>query len=379
MTSTPTGLLLAAGELNADHIAESLHDQGGPSWDKTVFRLLTGVDVVGLASGAPAAGAGTAVSLASSGWWLRNLDEVAARLAALSGQSVLAAFECPSPVISGWHLAHPDGTSERRVANEAGQWAAGVVRLTHGDAFEPGPLEVASHQVHGDDAKGADLPGLFNLTADPERPEEWAALLEVRGAALAAGLRWRPGSGHDPSDEPPSHMRVVLLQSNVRLPGPPRWARAVRAVAIRTAEEAARSDGWICLAPEATDEVTPTYATAIRVLQLAPLADGSAMAVLHPRCAVRIEGIDDGLAAVEVLPQEASGADEVAEALALVLARLRTARPELTWPTGALSKHPDPASLIAWRLELDPAAAQEYLAASSPAARLRVLSDSLAG
>ncbi len=376
MTSTPTGLLLAAGELSADHIAEALHDQGGPSWDKTVFRLLTGVDVAALAAGTPKAGGGTAVSLASSGWWLRNLDDVAQRLAAKAGQSVLAVFECPGPIVSGWHLAHPDGTSERRVSlDEAGQWGAGVVRLTDGEAFTAGSLEAAAHQVHGDDPKGSALPGLFCLTADPERPEEWAALLEVRGAALTGGIRWRPGTGRDPADEPPAQMRVVLLQSNVRLPGPPRWARAVRAVAIRTAEEAARSDGWICLAPETDEELT--YATAIRVLQLAPLTDGSAMGVLHPRCAVKVEEIEDGTASVEVVPQEESTSEAIAEGLSLVMARLRTSRPELELSASTLSQHPDPASMIAWRLELNPTTAQDYLAASSPAARLRVLSDSL--
>jgi hypothetical protein len=364
--------------LNTDHIADALHDQGGPSWDKTVFRLLTGVDVAGLAAGAPTAGTGTAVSLASSGWWLRNLDDVAARLAARSGVSVLAVFECLRPAISGWHIAHPDGTSERRVAGELGEWGAGVVRLTGAAPFTCERLAEVAHLVHGDDPKGADLPGLFNFTADSDQPDEWVNLLEVRGACLAEGLLWRPGQARDPTDEVPDTMRIVLLRSRVRLPGPPRWARAVRAAAIRTAEEAARSDGWLCLVPE-QGENQDVYATAVRLLQLAPLADGSSMGVLHPRCAVRVGPVEEGAATIEVVVQEEGTAQaDHKEVLGLVLDRLRTVHPELAFNEQELIDDPDPAVHIAWRLEFDPLTAQEYLATRHPAARLRVLADLLA-
>jgi len=375
----PTGLLLAAGELLPDHVADALNDQGGPSWDKTIFRLLTGVDVAALAADAPAAGKGTAVSLASSGWWLRDLDVVAARLAVTSGQSILAVFECLEPKVSGWHLAHANGTSERRVSlGETDQWGAGVVRLTDGPALTAASLSVVAGHVHGNDPEGADVPGLFNLTSDPARPDEWAALLEVRGAALAAGLRWRPGAARDPQDEPPERMRVLLLQSHVRLPGPPGWARATRAVAIRTAEEALRSDGWVCLVANPGGEPAE-YGVAVRVLQLAPLADGSAIGLLHARCAVHVTEFEGGLVRAEPVPQDdPPDAPELARMLALVVDRIRSSHPKLPLVEADLAADPDPASRLGGRLDLDPAAETAYLAAGGPVARLRVLADFLA-
>ncbi len=294
---TATGLLLAAGELTPEQVTEALHEQGGPAWDKTVFRLLTGVDVAALAAGTPGKGEGTAVSLASSGWWLRNLDDVAARLAAEAGCDVLAVFACDAPALSGWHVARADGTSSRGVGEEHA-WAAGVGALTGADApIAPADLTDVAAFVHGDDPKGADLPGLFCFGLDADRPEEWVALLEVRGAVLEAGTRWRPGVDRDPDESPPARMHSVRVRREVPQPGPPRWARAIRAMAIRAAEEAARGDGWICLIPE--KEESGEQPTAVRVLQLAPLADGSAMAVLHPRCGVRVLDVEDGMAAVE--------------------------------------------------------------------------------
>ena len=373
-----TGLLLAAADVSPDDVAAALNDQGGPSWDRTVFRLLSGVDVGTLAAGKPKAGAGTAVSLASSGWWLRMLDDVAQRLAERSGQPVLAVFESPGAVVSGWHLARPGAEPVRVV--EAGRVDAGrggVAALTGADPGDVAHARDIATVVHGEDPKGAHLPGLFNLTLRKEHHDEWLALLDVRGEALVAGLDWRP-SDRPPvfETEAPVRMRSVVLQTPVRLPGPPRWARATRAVAIRAAEAAMREDGWVCLVPTLGGEPA-VYGTAVQMLQVAPLGDGSAMGVLHPRFAVRVGVIREGYATVDVLDPGSSTSDELHDQLDLLLDRLRGARLEVGVSEKALRTSPDPAALLAWQLKVDGERGQSYLAARSPADRLEVLCDAL--
>lgn len=374
-----TGLLLCSGELSPDDVANSLHDQGGPAWDRTVFRLLSGVDVGALAAVRPQAGGGTAVSVASSGWWLRSLDDVAERLAKRSGRPVLAVFESVDPPASGWHLARPNEQPIRVVETGGlGGWRGGVSALTGDDPGTVGRLAHIALAVHGEAPDGSDLPGLFNLSLRPEQRDEWLALLDVRGSALVRGCEWRPLDRPPVADEPPLRMRSVLMQSAVRLPGPPRWARATRAIAIRAAEAAVRGDGWICLVPTLGGEPA-VYGTAVQVLQVAPLGDGSSMGVLHPRFAVRVGGVEGDFASVDILypGSRSSSADELHAQLSLVLDRLRARRIDLGISEVELRTSSDPAAMLAWRLRLDADACQSYLAARTSVARLAVLADAL--
>ena len=378
----PCGLILAAGSVTAEHITAALNDQGGPAWDKTVFQILAGLDAASLVAGMPVQGDGTAISLASSGWWLRELDDLAERLASHAGVDVVALLGCPQPATSAWHLARADGTSERQViVGSSRSWADGVGRLT-GRAVElvqAPPLRQIAWMVHGEDQRGADLPSVCNFRLDPEDPVEWEALLAVRGAALADGCAWRPGTDRDSTEEPPYKMRSLMLQGPVRLPGPPRWARATRAVAIRTAEEAIRGDGWLSLVPEQGEGRPAVYGTAVRILQLAPVGDGSFLGVLHPRCAVRIGEIQSGVASIDPLSDdEAEDREALGDALDLLLIRLRARGLRVHYSARELRTSDDPAAQLAWQLALPAEDCQRYLAGRGPIARVRALSDFLA-
>jgi hypothetical protein len=378
--SKPTGLLLAAGPVSGDQVTAALHDQGGPAWDETVFRILSGVDPGSLASTKPAPGEGTAISFASSGWWLRNIDDLASRLAEAAGCAVIALFECSTPAASGYHLVMSTGEVEREVIlGDPRGWVRGVALLADRELeIETAPSLVAiGDAVHGRDPKGAHLAAMFNFVLDASDGAEFAALLEVRGAALVAGLPWRPDGICALGDEPPFKIRTLVLQTAIRLPGPPRWARAVRAVAIRTAEEATRADGWVCLVPEAGDSAA-VYGTAVQVLQLAPLADGSALGVLHPRAAVRVGRLSGGVASVDVVPQDEQE-DRVAlgDALDVVVGRLRAHAMGIRYSARELRTSDDPASLLGWQLPVSVQQGQLYLAARGPVGRLRALAEIL--
>ncbi len=169
-----------------------------------------------------------------------------------------------------------------------------------------------------------------------------------------------------------------MLQTAVRLPGPPRWAGATRAVAIRTAEEAVRADGWVCLVP-GVDGAAAVYGTAVRILQLAPLADGSALGVLHPLVAVRVGGIRSGVASVDVIPPgQTRDADELQAVLGLVVDGLRRLKLSVQCTERELRMSEDPAAMLGWQLVLPAETCQAYLAARDPTARLRALADYLA-
>lgn len=380
--SKPCGLILSAGAVSGAHVRAGLDDQGGPAWDETVFRMLSGLDVASLVEGRPAPGHGMALTLASSGWWLRHLDDLAERLARLSGADVVALTACDVPAVSGWHLARADGQVQRRVVGGSSlAWVDGVAELVARPVDSRGapPLEQIAWMVHGQDSRGAHLPGMVALRLDPSDPRQWETLVQVLGAALVHGWQWRPGPARDPGEQPPTEMRALILQGAVRLPGPPRWARATRAIAIRTAEDAIRGDGWVCLVPEQSPGQPAVYGSAVRMLQLAPLGDGSALGVLHPRAAVKVGEIRGGLATVE--PQaddEADDPDGLARAVGLLTSRLHAAQPPVHIDHALLRASPDPASLIAWQIRISPEACQGYLAARGPVGRVRVLSDFLA-
>ena len=378
--TNPTGLLLTATPLSTDHVSAALAEQGGPAWDRTVYRLLTGVDVRSLVRGAPVAGTGTAVSVASSGWWLRPLDQLADYLAAASRQPVLALTEHPDVGGCGYHLATPGDRPVRRIRRDRPRaWAEGAALITGGAALADSqvvPLADVARQVHGDDAAGADLPAMACVRFLPEHRAEWPLLLEQRGEALTRGLPWR--SDVEPSTElpMPSAMRVISLQSAVRLPGPPRWARAIRPEVINTARTVEEADGWVCLVPTADGELA-AYGAAVRVLQLAPLADGSWLGVLHPRAPVRVKSMADGIAQVEPVPEAPVNPATLGAARLSLVDALQRTRQRVRWSQSELDDADDPASLIAHQVKLSPEACQAYLAAEDAAERASILADAL--
>ncbi|MEE2829321.1 MAG: hypothetical protein VX498_09045, partial [Myxococcota bacterium] len=345
----PCGLLLVAGSLEPDQVTEVLNEQGGPAWDRTVFRLLAGVDVRALVEGSPREGTGTALSLASSGGWFRHADDFANRLAAASGQPVLAAIE--SAQVSGYHLAQPAGEVQRRLTlGESRSWLEGVGLLLGEDlgSESPSPLSTVAREVHGDDPQGVELPGMFNF--DVAEDDEWDAIVRLRGEALQDGCPWRPDRARDPQDEVPKEMRGLQLASAVRLPGPPRWARATRAEAIRRAEGVVRGDGWLCLIPSLDGTLAPN-GTAVRILQLAPLSDGSALGVLHPRAAVRVLGLAGTTVSVEVIEeQSADDQEKMAHDVERAIEILGDLERAVDWSPEELRTSGDPARLLGWQL-----------------------------
>jgi hypothetical protein len=372
----PTGLLLTATPLSPEHVSAALAEQGGPAWDRTVYQLLTGVDPRSLAVGAPVAGQGTAVGVASSGWWLRPLDQLADYVAAASGRPVLALTEHPAIPGCGYHLATPGDGPVRRVWRDRSRgWSEGVALLTGGAALADAdvkPLRDVAVQVHGNDPVGADLPAMACFRFLAEHRSEWPALLEQRGAALTLGLPWR--SDVEPSTELPlpASMRVIPLDTPVRLPGPPRWARAIRPDAIATARAVVDTDGWVCLVPTVDDQ-PQTYGAAVRLLQFAPLADGSWIGVLHPMAAVRVLSIGDGVASIEPVPERPVNAATLGASRLSLVEALRDCRQRVRWSQAELDQSSDPAALIAHQVHLPAEACQRYLAAGDAAERASIL------
>lgn len=372
----PCGLLLSTGGVEPEQVSDVLSEQGGPAWDRTVFRQLASVDVRSLVVGEPAAGEGTGISLASSGWWLRHADDFADRLSAASGQPILAVISADG--VSGYHLAQPDGSSQRQLVLEGTDaWVAGVGLLLGEDLGDatPAALGDIAREVHGDDPVGAGLPGMFNFSLTD--PEELDAIVRFRGEALQGGCPWRPGTERDPGEAVPSTMRGLILATAVRLPGPPRWARATRAHAIRRAEQVIREDGWLCLVPQ-VDGKLADYGTAVRILQIAPLADGSALGVIHPRAAVKVVSVEGSTVQVEVL-DETTAADPEAMAadVELALELLPAVDRPLTWSEDELRASEDPARLLGWKLVVSPDQCQRYLAEQDAGGRMAILVEAL--
>jgi len=375
--SKPCGLLLAASAISPDLVDHVLNEQGGPEWDETVFRALTGVDVRSLVLGEPVAGAGTAVSIASSGWWLRHLDDLAARLAAVSGQPVLAVFEFDGAQASGYSLATPGAETRRSVkAGALRAWGEGVSALVGGEALDEAALVAlgeAAQVVHGDAAEGKDLPGVFVFG---DAPDDAAIMLDVRGSALVAGLAWRPVRFRDPAEEPPPRIRAILISTPIRLPGPPRWAQATRAVAVEAARSAVDDDGWVCLIPR-EGGLPASYGAAVRVLQLAPMPDGSWLGVLHPRCGVKIDEVHLGVADVEPVSEMPADPDALADAVNVLIGELESRKLRIAWSASELRNSPDPAASIGWQIRVNAELCQRYLAAGEPVERVNTLTAAL--
>ena len=93
--------------------------------------VLRDVDLASLVAGNPGRGRGTAIALSSSGWWFRGLDDIAARLAKLAGQPVLAVFEYGWGEASGFFLALPEGHHQKQIFRGISRriWTEGGSRL----------------------------------------------------------------------------------------------------------------------------------------------------------------------------------------------------------------------------------------------------------
>ncbi|HCP45420.1 MAG TPA: hypothetical protein DIU15_05230 [Deltaproteobacteria bacterium] len=378
---TPSGLLLLSAEIEPNLITRALAEQGGPEWDETVFQVFRGVDIFALVSGRPAPGGGMAVAMSSSGWWVRNLDDVADRLSALSGMPALAVFEFGDIAASGYHLARPRKGAVRKIAQGGVPrvWAEGVQALL-GVEISPRsvrPLAGVVASVWGNHPRGPQLPSIVHFNLAGSTPAERVMLTDVRGSALVGGLPWKPGSVNTQEAPPPERMRVIILEGPVRLPGPSRWAPAMRPDVIATARRVLDSDGWVCLVPQFSG-VVAIHGSVVRLLQLAPLPDGIWLGVLRPWAGVRSGHIRDGFVDVEPVPQEGIVDPRAFEAtLDLVIERLRAADLPVRYSESELRASPDPASLLAWQLEVSAELGQTYLASRDPTVRLEVLAAAL--
>ncbi len=377
----PTGMLMTSRTITPEVVRHALDEQGGPEWDQTVFRMLTGVDLNGLAHGQPEAGTGTAISFASSGWWVRSLDVLADRLSADVDAPVLAVFEAPDARASGYHLARPGQDAERGLSmvpaeNAVSHWGEGVGKLLGSEVRGELPaLGDVARTVHGDDPDGFDLPSVFAFSLADAPKSEKQILGEVYGTSLVGGWEWKPGARRDPAEAIPDRMRVIVLSGPPRLPGPPRWAKADRADAIEVARRVMDEDGWICLVPKVGD-VLGIYGSAVQLSQFAPLPhDGRWAGVLHPREAVRIGDFDeDGFAHIEKVEQKGiSDAQAFDRALSRLIDALPEKAPDAQFDEAELRASSDPAQLIAWQLPVTPELSQSYLGSTEPTTRLEVL------
>jgi hypothetical protein len=376
-------MLMLQGEVAPEAVARALNEQGGPPWDETVYQMVTGVDLAALVRGKPVAGNGTAVSVASSGWWLRSLDDLADRLALGVGRPVLAAFESDSARASGYHLADPKRAATRGMEFSDGsgaprEWVEGLSKLLDEeiDATEVLALTQIAVDVHHQDPSGEHLPGMFAFRLGAMSSKEWRILTEVRGHGLLSGAMWQPPSGEAAPDELPGRLRVIVIKGPVRLPGPPRLATAGRIQAVEAAKEVLEDDGWVCLVPE-VNGVVAIYGSAVRVRQLAPVSSRRYLGVIHPIAAVRVGPIRDGYAYVRAVQEE--GPPDRAlfdEALDRVIALLGE-NEYLRWDEDELRASPDPAALLAWQIPVDVARSQQYLGGGDPVVRLEVLISAL--
>jgi hypothetical protein len=375
------GLLLSAGVLPADAVSRALDEQGGPPWDQTEFRVLAGVDPASLARGSAAAGSGTAVALFSSGFWFRNLDDLADRLAAIAKVPVLAIFESEPALAGGFHLSTPGRAPKRGMERGSAQakhaWADGVAALI--GAPVPRDAVAALGAMVGEVADDApELPPIFCFRVPGATASERDVIGEARGTSLVHGFAWKPDARGTPKEHLPGRTRVIVLSGPVRLPGPPRWAVAFRPDAIEIAQQVLHEDGWVTLVP-VVNGVPAIYGSAVQVLQFAPVPeDPRFIGVIHPRTAVRVGPIGDGSADVtpvpDVLPHDGEAFDR---ALTRCLDALSRYRGYVQLDPDRLRQHPDPAREIAWQVPVSPELSQSYLGSGDPIVRLEVLAASI--
>ncbi len=373
----PCGLLFAADSIHPEQLREALDQQDAPPWDQTVFQVLREVDPVSLVSGAPEAGRGTAIALSSTGWWFRGLDDLASRLSAIAGQPILAAFEFDWAQASGFYLALPGGDRHKQILRGSSRriWTEGLSLLV-GLPIGEGPLrrlDQVAAVVTGGEFESSPVPSMCAFSLASYSPEEQAVIIDIMGSMLVAGACWKPGSLVRRESVPPSRMRVIALNGPVRLPGPPRWAVANRRDAIKAAYDVMGSDGWVCLVPQFSG-VLAKHGSAVELLQFAPFKDGRWIGVVHPWRSVRIGSIHDGRAEVEPVPQDGISSRRAFDAaLEMVLHRLANSSVPVRYSEDQLRISEDPASLLAWQLDVSAELGQTYLASRDPTVRLEVL------
>ena len=373
----PCGLLCAAESIQPEQLREALDAQDAPPWDQTVFQVLRDVDLLSLVSAQPIAGRGSVVVLSSSGWWFRGLDDLALRLAAISGQPILAAFEYDWAGASGFYLALPGGDRHKQILRDGPRriWTEGLSLLVGLPLAEGNlrRLDQVAALVTGGESSSSLVPSMCVFSLAGYRPEEQAVIIDIMGSMLVDGACWKPGSLVRRDTEPPSRMRVIALNGPVRLPGPPRWAVANRRDAIKAAYDVMGSDGWVCLAPQFSG-VLAKHGSAVELLQFAPFKDGRWIGVVQPWRSVRIGTIYDGQAEIVPVVQEGISSRTAFEgALEMVLHRLRSSPIPLRYDEAQLRASDDPAALLAWQFDVSAELGQTYLASRDPTVRLEVL------
>ena len=134
------------------------------------------------------------------------------------------------------------------------------------------------------------------------------------------------------------------------------------------------TDGWVCLAQQFSGALAK-HGAAVELLQFAPFQDGRWIGVLHPWRSVHIGSIYDGCAEVEPVPQDGISSHKAFEAaLEMVLHRLSESYLPVRYSEEQLRASDDPASLLAWQLDVSAELGQTYLASRDPTVRLEVLS-----
>lgn len=376
----PQAIVLSPGPLDPMIVRRALGEQGGPDFDRTVFRMLRGVDLGGLLHGAPGPGSGTAVVVASSAWWLRPVDDLVDRIVAEAQVPVAALVEGEG--IAFLHESRPGVGPERALRdNVEAAWEMLRTRWslpTRSEALLP--LSAAAVLVHEDAEEGRSLPPLVLISERPGDSESVIeACLTLRGSALVAGRPWSPGAWRAAEGPVPTHLRAIVLAGPVRLPGPARWALARRAEAVEVALQVGADDGWMLLVPEV--EGQPAHYGAITCLrQFAPLPRGRWIGVLEPRTAARVLRIDGDdarhlRAHVDPLPVDLPDGDDLDSARA---ALLRVAEGKA--PARALhdaQDAEDPARSIAWSVPVPLELGLAYLAAETRSDRAHLLSRAL--
>ena len=306
---------------------------------------------------------------------------MARHLARVGNTRVVALFEFAACGASGYDLAGAGAAGVRGVSlDDPRLWVEGVnallgVELVKGQV--PSLHQAVATLIGDHDSVLRELPPVFLFRTDWTQAHERVVLCEVRGSALVSGFEWRPGEQRTDNRAMPLRMKVIVLNGPVRLPGPPRWARAVRAEAIATANDVTGGDGWVCLVPEFSG-VVAIYGTAVRLLQFAPLADGSWLGILDPISGVRVGRIRGNEAKIKVVEQEESWDEaDFQEALSEVLSLAYNSEPPLAFSESELRDHRDPASLLICQIGLSAELGQTYLASADPVSRLEILAAGL--
>jgi hypothetical protein len=104
------------------------------------------------------------------------------------------------------------------------------------------------------------------------------------------------------------------------------------------------------------------------------MADGSALGLLHPRAAVKINSVEGSTISLEVI-EEVPAADGalLARHVERAIELLPIVNRDVEFDADALLTSSNPALLLGWQLNLSPEQCQRYLEDGDAAARMGVL------